>query len=233
MRAAILSNDENLISLLKNYTDEYAIRKFIIIETSVFRNLKMFLNSHMEFDIIIVDNFPGKRSSTETAKLVRVKHPYSALILLSSNPDNVYEAFAVKAHRFFLKPISKDMICEAIEAFRKDQCSYKFIVAKIGNSFRAFSTGEIMYIAAEGKSTMIYTKREALQTSTPYHQILSQLPEEYFFKCHRSFTVNMGHIREFSFEYIYLTDNTVLPLSRRRKMDFCIKFNEFVKSHTF
>ena len=128
----------------------------------------------------------------------------------------------------------EDLIEQTYEACKAELAKPKEEqINPVRSIYKPFSTEEIIYIEADGKITTIYCDTSGIVTTTPYIQISQQLPEEYFITPHRSFAVNMMHIREFDQNQLILDNNVAIPLSRRRKMDFFIKFNEFTRSHNF
>ncbi len=233
MQVAILSAEPKLDNTLHRVINEYAIRKFLKINIVSFTSYNVFLNSENNFDIIFIDDdFDGK-SAIETAGLVKTACPEVALVLLSGDINTVYDAFKVKAHRFLMKPPEPISVIEAIESYRRDSFSYKMVIAKVDNVFRSFCTDEILYVEASGKHTRIFTAKEPMIASTSFNQLVEQLPEEYFFLIHRSFAINMMYVDSFNQESVKMRNSDDLPLSRRRKIDFYIKFTDFTKSHTF
>lgn len=233
MKIAIFSSDKKINTITKKAISEYSLRKMMTIDIRIFTELNSFLSSACEFDLMFVDDGLSGRTTIETSRIIRARHPSGAIVLISNDTEKVYDAFLVKAFRFLVKPIEESSVTECLDAYRKENYSYKMVVAKVQGVFRTFSTEEIIYIEADGKITTVYCDSTGIVTTTPYNQITQQLPEEYFILPHRSFAVNMMHIREFDQANITLDNNVVIPLSRRRKMDFYIKFNEFTRSHNF
>lgn len=233
MRIALLTKSQNIEGTIRRVAMDISLRRFFNIEVSNFFSLKNFLLSSLEFDIIFVDDDVENRKSVETAKFIRNKFPETPIVLLSNTSSEVYNAFSVKAYRFLVKPIDPLEIAEAIEAYRKEQFSYKLVIAKSEGAFHSFCPDEIIYVETDKRGCILYTGGGAIHVSTPFLQITEQLPEEYFYLVHRSYSVNMMHIRTFSQISLIMKDGTEIPISRRRKMNFFIKYNEFTKSHNF
>lgn len=233
MKVFILSHDAKTIRFLKNTILTYSQQKYVEIDVSVFQNMREYLLCYETPELIFIDDNFDMKSSIETAKLVRSKDAKAAAVLLSSSAERVFEAFSVRAHRFLMKPITQSDIFDAIDAFRKELLTYRIIIVKIDDAFRIFRSEEIFALIADGKHTKIMTREEVVDVVTTFTQIESQLPEEYFYKCHRAYVVNMQHIARFDQEQIELENHASVPVSRRRKLDFFLRYSEFVKGHTF
>lgn len=55
---------------------------------------------------------------------------------------------------------------------------------------------DIYYAEAHEKMTFVYTRRESYVMPMNITEFCSKLPASHFFRCHRSFCVNLNKIRE-------------------------------------
>ena len=85
---------------------------------------------------------------------------------------------------------------------------------------------DIYYAEAHEKMTFVYTRREAYVMSMNITEFCHRLPESHFFRCHRSYCVNLSKIREiepwFNNTYILrLRDlDFQVPVSRSKVKEF-------------
>ncbi len=231
MIVGILTSDKKFDEFLRKTITEYGKRRCLDICILPYAALKDLLNSEEYYDILFIDDSFDHRSAVETARLVRTKNTQAALVLMSSSADKVYESFAVKAHRYLLKPVTQTIVFEALDSYRKDLFAYRIIIVKIGNAYRSISSDHIAYLEAKGKECIIHTKKDELLSGTPYAEILVQLPEEFFYQTHRSYTVNLQFIQRINEENVVLSNEAVVPLSRRRKVAFLLDYNNFVRRY--
>lgn len=229
----IMSSDAKTVRFLTGAVAAYSEQKYVETEVRTFRKMSDYLANMEEPDLIFIDDNVEMRPSVENARIVRGKDGKVAIVLLSSNPERVFDAFHVRAHRFLTKPIIRADIFDAIDSYRKDLVTYRVVIAKVNEGFRIFTSEEIYALIADGNHTRLVTEEEVVDTLSTFTRIESQLPKEYFFKCHRAYVVNMKHIATLTHEELTLTNDTVIPISRRRKLDFHVRYAEFVKGHTF
>ncbi len=233
MNIYVISSDQKTSRFLTAAIQSYSEQKYVEITVKVFRRIREYLADFDKPDLIFIDDNVEMKPSVENARIVRGKDSGVAIVLLSTNPEKVFEAFTVKTHRFLTKPITQNDIFDAIDSYRKDLFSGKGIIAKVDNAFRIFSSEEVYALIADGSRPKIMTRDEVIEVLTPFNRIMTQLPEEYFFRCHRSYVVNMKYIAKFDAEQIELTNHSIVPISRRKRMDFHMNYAEFVKGHTF
>ena len=233
MTIGVLTNDKKFLTVLEHTFEEYHQRKFVEIQTIHFTRIRDYLASDELFDMLFVDDEFDNRNSVETARLIRTKDPKVALVLLAKNPDKVYDSFAVRAHRFYLKPVTQSKLFEALDAYRKDLFSYRVIIVRIDNSYHSLSTEEIVYLEADSKDCLIHLRQGVTRASASLIQMLLQLPEEYFFHSHRSYVVNMQYVRRIDPDALIMVTGDKVPLSRRRKVKFLVTYSRFISGHSF
>lgn len=85
---------------------------------------------------------------------------------------------------------------------------------------------DIYYASAQEKTTLVYTRKEAYTMHMSISDFQANLPQDKFFRCHRSYTVNLSKIREivpwFNNTYLLrLRDvNAEVPVSRSKAKEF-------------
>lgn len=233
MKLFILSNDPKTIRFLSGAVRTYGEQKYVEVETKIFRRMKDYLLEFDGPDLIFIDDNYEMKPSVENARIVRTKDSKAAIVLLSTNPERVFEAFSVKTHRFLTKPVTQSDIFDALDSYRKELFSDRVVIAKVEDAFRVFSSEEIFALIADGNHTKIMTKDEMVEVLTPFTRVETQLPEEYFYKCHRSYIVNLKHVARFNTDQVEMTNHAIVPISRRKRLEFHMRYAEFVKGHTF
>lgn len=233
MKVFILSSDAKTIRFLSGAVKTYSEQKYVDIDIKIYRRMRDYLLEFDKPDLIFIDDNLEMKPSIENARVVRSKDGRAAIVLLSTNPERVFEAFTVKTHRFLTKPVTQADVFDALDSYRKDLFSDRVIIAKLEETYRVFSSEEMFALIADGSHTKIMTEDELVEVTTPFSRIETQLPEEYFYKCHRSYIINMKHIARFTSEQIEMTNHAIIPVSRRKRLDFHMRFSEFVKGHTF
>lgn len=85
---------------------------------------------------------------------------------------------------------------------------------------------DVYYASASEKVTHVYTRRDEYTVSASISDFQATLPEEYFFRCHRSYIVNISKIREivpwFNNTYLLRLHDLEyeVPVSRSKAKEF-------------
>ncbi len=153
-----------------------------------------------------------------------------------------YSHYAIKAIKFsaldyILKPIDKNELLAAIEKSRDELSDQKsrldsfsellesstpdFIVIPSVNGFSKLLLHSIQYIEAKsGNYSIFYTdKGRTLVATKPLNYYENLLLQNSFFRCHRSYIVNINKVKgwESAKNELVLQDETRLAVSARKK----------------
>lgn len=148
------------------------------------------------------------------------------LVFITGIKEYVFDAFALYAFQYLLKPIDEDKFAEVLEravreAARKKERRVLFIKSRN----LTLDQSEILYIESRAKKVEIHTKgaAQAIEIYAAMDELEGQLGEN-FYRCHRAYIVNMDCITEYDSESITLTGGDRVYLTKK-------KYGEFVKAY--
>lgn len=130
--------------------------------------------------------------------------PY--IIFITAYKEHAAEAFEIEAFDYILKPYSEDRI---ISMLRKLEMNYNLeknknnenhTLGKINlwknEKIIVLDMDEIYYCTAKDGIISVYTKDEEYLVHSSISEFYNSLPKDKFYKCHRSYIVNITKIRE-------------------------------------
>ncbi|MGL4977263.1 MAG: LytR/AlgR family response regulator transcription factor [Cetobacterium sp.] len=187
-----------------------------------------------EVDVIFLDiNMPELDGMT-LGKIIHRLNKNIKLVFISAYKDFAVEAFEIKAFDYILKPYSEERIINLLENIveeiqKSDSPSKDYNIKKItvnsDSKMLVISTDNILYIEADEKETNIFTKETVNSSKLKISQLENILSNEMFFRCHRSYIVNIDKIIEvepwFNGTYILKVSNSnfKIPVSRNKVKD--------------
>lgn len=199
-----------------------------------------------EVDAIFLDiNIPsldGMFLATNISKFA--KKPY--IIFTTAYKEHAVQAFELEAFDYILKPYDEKRIAAMLEklemTFTKSQGEGKepaikstALASRTGNgrinlrkndNIIVTDVQDIYYAVASEKVTLVYTKTEEYMMPMSISEFHRKLPQDLFFKCHRSYTVNLTKIHEivpwFNHTYVLRLKNIKgeVPVSRSKVKEF-------------
>ena len=180
-------------------------------------------HSSENFDFIFLDVVMPFIDGIETAREIRAFDKKTKIVFLTSSPEFALDSYSVKASNYLLKPIDKTALFECLDDLYSDfKEDFSGIAVKSFSAIYNIPFHSIEYIEAMNKKALIYLfDKKIIESSEPFYIFEEKLlPFPNFFKCHRSYIVNIHRIASFSAKDIFMRNGNTVPLSRSCKKDF-------------
>lgn len=223
-RIAICDDDLNFISHIKKVllNKDAKTRELHI---STFNNGDSLLNAHLEtsFDIILLDVLMPLASGIDVARELRSYDKSVKIVFLTSSPEYAIDSYSVKASNYLLKPLDIEKLHDCLnELFKEIEKSTPCIYIKTLHSICKISLSEIEYLETQNKHVLFrLINQQTIESIEPLYEYELKLNlEEGFFKCHRSYMVNMQHIETYSTKEIKMQSGYRIPIARNRHSEF-------------
>ncbi|MFO6297038.1 LytR/AlgR family response regulator transcription factor [Rahnella selenatireducens] len=198
-----------------------------------------------EVDAIFLDiSIPSLDGVLLAQNISKFAHkPY--IVFITAYKEHAAVAFEIEAFDYILKPYHESRIVTMLQKleshFQRDSQNKQEAAAPAPNNAPRVShsinlikderiivtdINDIYYAAAQEKVTQVYTRKEEFTMPMNITELCNRLPEEHFFRCHRSYCVNLSKIREivpwFNNTYILrLSDlDFEVPVSRSKVKEF-------------
>lgn len=170
------------------------------------------------FDIVILDIEMEPPTGFDVAKELTVM-PNPPVIMFATKSN----AYAIKGYgvaiRYLQKPVAKEDFFEAMDAAIADATAHR-LSFQIDTSLISIHLRDIQYIEIFGHYTVVHTTEEAYRFRSSLKEIMSRLPKGYFASPHKSYVVNLEHIRSATATEIQLDCGVVVPIGRKRMQEF-------------
>lgn len=237
MNIAVCDDSANETKLICRFLQRHLEKNGFIGNISTFENGEELLEKFTpgSFDIIFLDIYMASINGVETAKLLRKSDPNFALVFITQSRDHAMDAFSVRACAYVSKPI----VFEEIQAAFA-QCQYIFLknarfieVVSLRQKVR-IPLIKIIYIETRGHTTLFHTQDEDIGTTNP--MTMSKLKftlGDSFLLCHRSYMVNMNHVKALLKEDFKMSDGSIVPIRQRGRAQVFSEYGEFLSRRLF
>jgi two-component system, LytTR family, response regulator len=203
-------------------------------------------------DVVFLDIAMPVKNGFDLLK--EIKEIQFEVIFITAHNEFMIEAFHFSAIDYLLKPIDEDFLIDAVRRAKKridEKTGNRNIETFLYNVKQAHALGnmklcipslkgfqvveldEILYAEASGNYTSFYFRNNySICTSKPIHEYEELLSDSGFVRIHKSFLVNLLHIKEYQRGEggsVMLSDNKILEVSRRKKELFIDKMKRFYK----
>ena len=158
-------------------------------------------------DVIFMDiEMPGM-DGVETAKRIQDIDPRIMIVFATAHEEYRKEAFEVYAFDYLVKPFQIARLTETLDRIAelkagnlsaaaappKVQKNSKLLL-RHKDGLSLVDASDIVLIQRENRSTVIYTTTEKHVTSETLSELEQRLPSDKFFRCHKSYIVNIERI---------------------------------------
>lgn len=164
----------------------------------------------LEYDVIFLDvQMPGM-TGVDLAKQLRAKPQAPKVVFVTAYENYAVPAFEIRAVDYLLKPIEPQRLAETIQRLREanpapvaatveeKKQGLAFLLAEKEEKQRPLALNEVVYIFSEGYNVFVQTQTERLQVRYTLQELTEKLPADQFFRCHRSYVVNLFQVKEIS-----------------------------------
>lgn len=173
------------------------------------------------FDVVFLDIRMEHPDGMETARLLRRRGERGLLIFVTALQERVFDAFQVEAFDYLVKPLSeasfKRTMDRALRALNKRTAGG--IVIHRGAGCEVVLPSDIVYCEVLGRKIYIHKQDGTVIDYYDRMEALERRVDGRFFKCHRSYLVNLDYVCGCHAGQVLLPHGAVVPASRLRERE--------------
>lgn len=231
MQCIIVEDEYPSREELKYFINQYSTIEIVKEFHESLSALKFLENHHV--DIIFLDINMPNLDGMSFAKVVNKFERRPAIVFITAYKDYAVEAFEIDAFDYILKPYSEERMINTLKKLENIEtkdcekpCKCEKIILWKCDKMMVVNPEDIYYCEARERETVVYTKDEKYVTNTNISHFLEKLPQNQFFRSHRSYIININKIQEiipwFNNTYnIKLEDiEAEVPVSRNNMKEF-------------
>lgn len=179
------------------------------------------LESKKKLDLIFLDIRLDGMDGMAAARRLKKKRAGCRIVFLTVLKDYVFDAFEVEAVNYLVKPVPDEKLFRTMDRVigQITETKGQYFVICSGHTYRRIPLHKIYYIEVIKRKIYIHCDREVVEYYDSISNVEQKLPE-YFFRCHRSFLVNLQQIRQFCDGNLMMENGEIVPVSRLRQKEF-------------
>lgn len=233
IRVAVCDDEEaaleELSVLLRQYSDEHNTE----IEITTFQAPLVLLDtmeSGTRFDVLLLDILMPGINGIDTAADIRRFDSCVKIIFLSSSPEFAVQSYTVNAFYYLLKPVQPDSIFPILDSVFEtcEQEKEGSIILNCKDGIIPVEIKRIEFCEVFHRTLCIHTTSgKIFECAGSLDNFEKQLEDcGCFIRIHRSFLINLNHIRSISRKLVTMSCMTEIPIPRGRYADIKNAFLE-------
>lgn len=209
---------------IQKYLEKILIPKNLHYNLDIYSSGEDLLENYPQnTDIFILDIKMSGINGMDVAKKIReIDKNMPEIIFTTSLIEYMQEGYEVRAYRYLLKPIDIEelkkhiLFCIGEIIHRMDA----FLLVENKDETFKIKAGDITYIEIQKKDMKIHTEDKIYNTKMTMNKVEKELMEYNFFRCHKSFLVNVEYVQNIKRCVAILENNIEIPVSRHRFKGF-------------
>lgn len=218
-KIAVCDDDSQIRDLMSSYLSSFDS----CIHVDFYSSGEDLLDVDISYDVLFLDIDMKGISGIDTARKLRARDKRVKIIYITAYDDFRDYAFGVHAFGYLVKPLDKkeilNILREAQDYSLKERQGPK-IHFRAEEGILELDVAEIYYLEYANRKVHLITQHGIFTLRGPISDFASQLAELGFSVPHKSFVVNLSHIRSLKGYDIFLDNGSILPLSQKKSASF-------------
>jgi DNA-binding LytR/AlgR family response regulator len=221
-------DDEIIIhNRVKILLQRYSNGRGLQIKTLHFASARELIENRQKMDILLLDIEMPETDGIEAGLILREHKTDLKIIMLTGRKDRMKEAFSIEASGFVEKPVDEKELAEALDLVLQTMGPLKTTQIYRDGIPYDVPQKKIVYIEANKAASLIVTKDREYRSENSLTEWEAILDKKYFFRCHKSYIINLGEIDSIHDNYAKMTNGYRVAISRREKKEFMRKYMFF------
>ena len=231
IKIAICEDKKEQQELLKTYINQIFEALYIKYKLEIFNSGEELLENYQnDTDVLLLDIQMGQINGMDTARKIRSIDDKVEIIFITSLIEYALEGYEVRAYRYLIKPVKYENLKEnIINCIKEVDIKNKYIIVKEQGNQIKLDINEITYVEVQKETITIHTLNEVYKTNGTMINIEKDIDCDRFFRCHKSFLVNLDHIKSIKQYTAILENSEEVPVSRYRFKETKDKFFDLIE----
>ena len=232
IRIAICDDEKHMSDHIRAFVYDFFRKKNREIQLRTFSSGEELLSYDGQIDILFLDIQMKGMDGMETARRLRADKFQGFLIFITVLKEMVFSSFEVQAYDYLLKPVEEKQFEKTMERLYASMRSVgedSMLIQK-GYEGRIVQKDEIIF--CEIIDRKIYLNLASGEVLDYYEQIenLETKLGSHFFRCHRSYLINLRHLKGYKNGVAYMDNGREVPVSRLRSKEFSGVILQYMKN---
>ena len=232
IRIAICDDEKHMSDHIRAMASDFFRKKNREIQLRTFLSGEDLLNYDGQIDILFLDIQMKGMDGLETARKLRADKFRGFLIFITVLKEMVFQSFEVQAYDYLVKPVDEKQFGKTMERLytSMQNASEGNLLVQQGYERRIVPKDEIVFCEIiDRKIYLNLTSGEVVDYYERIENLESKL-DSHFFRCHRSYLINLKHLKGYKNGTAYMDNGKEVPVSRLRSKEFSGVVLQYMKN---
>lgn len=250
LKVVIADDDEPICNLLSDMLSTFE-GVAVVGKTSAGNNLLELVKS-TEPDAVFLDIQMSGLDGLAAVPWLQRQYPGVFVVFVTAHPQYAAEAFNLDAVDYVVKPINRERIRRTLEKLRRFKeiqaagrkinwspagpnnslkttlDNHTKLTVKSGHGMIIINPDSIFFVEKAGKKCVIHTDSGRYETSEHLSHLERRLDPARFFRCHKSYLININHVEKVfpyadrAYEVTFRNYPGRVTMRREKFEEFCL-----------
>lgn len=228
---AVCDDEPFMAEALEKKVHSFFKSENIEICLSQFTSGRSLLLCDKVFDIVFLDIQMSELDGMETAEILRGRGYKGILIFITVLEEMVFRSFEVQAFDYLVKPVKGEYfekMMRRLLTHLKDDAEGTLLV-RTGSEYTIVPFDEISYCEAMNRKILLHLNNENVIEYYDKIENLEKKLDRHFFRCHRSYLINLKYLRGCKQGTACLKNGEMIPVSRLRREELSAAIMRYMK----
>ena len=214
---AVCDDLEEERALLGHILQSYAQRKGLSLQLHLFVSGEELLHNVRQVcacQVLFLDVYMSGISGVEAARRLRAAGCGTSIVFATTSTDHGVDSFEVRASDYLVKPFRQEEVDRALDWCLEHMPEpLRSLSVYAEREPQEFPLASVLYIEVLGHQSHIHTLRQTVVVRKSLDDLERAVDSPDFFRCHRSFLVNLNFVQDITGSDFRLSDGTLVPIS--------------------
>ena len=231
---AVCDDEKCMSEKIKKMAEAFFRKKNTDISVVEYSSGEELLKSNEGIDILFLDIGMRGMDGIETARRLRA-HGYNGfLVFITVLKEMVFRSFEVQPFDYLVKPVQEEHFEKTMERLFRSMQEMRTtekanLLVRKGYESNIISFQDIICCEIIDRKVYLYL---ASGEVIDYYDRIDNLEKKLdgrFFRCHRSYLINLNHLKSYRNNTAYMADGKEIPVSRLRSREFSNVILQYMK----
>ena len=229
---AICDDEKQMSDHIRTFVSDFFRKKNREISIRTFLSGEELLNYNGQIDILFLDIQMKDMDGMETARRLRADKFRGFLVFITVLKEMVFQSFEVQAYDYLVKPVDDKQFEKTMERLYASirSADENTLLVQKGYESHIIRKDEIVF--CEIIDRKIYLNMVSGEVVDYYERIenLETKLDNRFYRCHRSYLINLKHLKGYKNGTACMDNGKEIPVSRLRSKEFSGVVLQYMKN---
>ncbi len=219
---AICDDEKYMSDQIEKSVSDFFHGKNMEVVVSQFPCGEELLRYDKPIDLLFLDIQMKETDGMTVARKLRKRGFRGFLIFVTVLKEMVFQSFEVQAFDYLVKPIEQRQFDKTMERLLESMqnAGEANLLVRRGYESHIIALDDIVYCEIIDRKVYLHLISSKIIDYYERIENLESRLDDRFFRCHRSFLINLQYLKSYQDQTAYMEDGTRIPVSRLRSKEF-------------